>query len=77
MKPSFPWSAADRIRSDILTWVNRLAGNGAAVVVATHEIEPFAAKAVRALAASAGTVRLVEPLPQDEPARLALLQTLA
>ena len=45
-----PLEAMDRrMRQDILSWLERLLAESAAVIVATHEIEPFVAQAVRAV----------------------------
>jgi ABC-type multidrug transport system ATPase subunit len=73
-----PLEAMDRGgREGVLRWVDGLVDDGAAVVVASHEIEPFAAHAVRAVAVRAGVAKLVEALPSDETQRLTLLDRLA
>lgn len=73
-----PLESMDRLmRGEILAWLDRLVDCGAAVVVATHEIEPFAAKAVRALATAGGACLMHDPLPEDGSARLSYLQTIA
>lgn len=73
-----PLETMDRaIREDILEWVDRILASGAAVVIATHQIEPFVGKAARALAFCAGRWRLVEPLPGDPVERMAVLEPLS
>ena len=73
-----PLETMDRaIREDVLAWVDRVVANGAAVVIATHQIEPFVGKATRAIAARAGGWRLVEPLPADPLQRMAVLDALS
>lgn len=73
-----PLEAMDRaIRRDILRWVDDLLALGAAVVVATHQLEPFAAKAVRAIGVTNGRCDVVEPLPVDDIARMSLLDSLS
>ena len=60
-----PLETMDRaIREDILVWVDHILASGAAVVVATHQIEPSVGKAVRAIAFRDGGWRLVEALPE-------------
>ncbi len=50
-----PLEAMDRaIRQEILAWIAGLLKGGACVVVATHEIEPFAAAAVGAVTVRSG-----------------------
>jgi ABC-2 type transport system ATP-binding protein len=66
-----------RIREDILAWVDRILAGGAAVVIATHQIEPFVGKAVRAVAVRDGGCRLVEPLPGDPLQRMSVLEPLS
>jgi ABC-2 type transport system ATP-binding protein len=73
-----PLETMDRaIREDVLAWVDRVVDNGAAVVIATHQIEPFVGKATRAIAARDGGWRLVEPLPTDPLQRMAVLDALS
>ena len=72
-----PLEAMDRgMRDEILLWVDRLLARGALVLVATHDIEPFAARARRALTV-AGRCRLCEPLPDAAAARFAYLEALS
>ena len=73
-----PLETMDRaIREDILVWVDRSLAGGAAVVIATHQIEPFVGKAVRAIAFREGGWRLVEPLPGDPLQRMSVLEPLS
>jgi ABC-type multidrug transport system ATPase subunit len=73
-----PLETMDRaIREDILVWVDRILASGAAVVVATHQIEPFIGKAARAIACRDGGWRLVEALPGDPLQRMSLLEPLS
>ena len=73
-----PLETMDRaLRDLLLAWVGALAGSGRTVVVATHELEPFAALASRAIAVVGGVPRVLEPLPADGAERLALLERCA
>ncbi len=73
-----PLESLDRaIRSELLTWVDRLLSVDATVVVATHEIEPFLSKAARAVTVQDGLCRAHEPLPIDPGERAALLEGLS
>ncbi len=73
-----PLEAMDRgMRDDILRWVDRLASSGATLVVATHDIEPFAARAARALTVAGGRCRMYEELPDAGPFRLQYLEALS
>lgn len=73
-----PLEAMDRvIRDAILGWVERARLSGAAVVVAGHETEPFAASAARAVAVRGGRPRMIEPLPDPAAARASVLDDLA
>jgi hypothetical protein len=47
------------------------------VVVASHDLEPFAAAAARALTVQEGRCLLVDPLPADPASRSRLLERLA
>ncbi len=72
-----PLEAMDRdIRSDILQWIERLLAAGAALVIATHELEPYVADTIRVLVIRDGAVKVVEPLPADPAQKLALLESL-
>lgn len=73
-----PLEAMDRTaREDLLAWVDRLLASGAAVVVVSHEIEPFVPRAHRALGVRNGRCLDAGPLPSDPAERLALLDRLA
>jgi ABC-type multidrug transport system ATPase subunit len=73
-----PLEAMDRgAREDLLAWTDRLVAAGAAVVVVSHEIEPFAPRATRAISVRDGRCVDAGPLPSDPAARLALLDRLA
>lgn len=73
-----PMESMDRaIREDILTWIDGLLEAGAAVIIATHEIEPFLHMATQALVACGGTCRQFEPLPAGKTERLAFLEALS
>jgi len=73
-----PLEGMDRgIRSAILGWIERHRASGSAIVIATHEIEPFAAPAARAITIRGGRPETFDPLPSDPEARIALLETLA
>lgn len=64
-------------RGDILEWIGQLLDAGATVVVVSHDIEPFVARAARALALSGGRLACYEALPVDLGERLAILDRLA
>jgi ABC-type multidrug transport system ATPase subunit len=73
-----PLEALDRgAREDLLAWVDRLIASGAVVVVVSHEIEPFASRAARALSVRDGRCLDAGPLPADPAELLALLDRLA
>ena len=69
-----PLESLDRaIRGEILTWIDRLVSCGAAVVIATHEIEAFFKQAARALVIAGGACRQFEILPAETTEKLAFL----
>ena len=73
-----PLEAMDRgARGDVLAWIDGLLAAGAAVLVVSHDIEPFAPRAARAVTVAAGRCPVVDPLPRDPAARMALLERLA
>ncbi len=73
-----PLEAMDRtMREQILTWIERLLHNGASVVIATHEIEPFASRAVRAITVRNGLSAAHEPLPDEDSKRVELFEALS
>jgi ABC-type Mn2+/Zn2+ transport system ATPase subunit len=73
-----PLEAMDRgARDDVLAWIDRLLAAGAAVLVVSHELEPFVQRAARAVTVTAGRCAVFDPLPGDPAERLALLERLA
>jgi ABC-type multidrug transport system ATPase subunit len=73
-----PLEAMDRgARDDILAWIDRLVAAGATVVAVSHDLEPFAARATRALTVRDGKCVLFDPLPGDPAERRTLLERLA
>ena len=73
-----PLEALDRgAREDLLAWMDRLIAAGATVVVVSHEIEPFAPRASRALSVRDGRCLDAGVLPADPAGRLAFLDRLA
>ncbi len=73
-----PLEGMDRsVKAEILSWIGRRVAEGAAVVVVSHTIEPFAAAASRAVTIDGGKIRLVENIPSSPAARMALLESLA
>ncbi len=69
-----PLETLDRaIREVLLTWLRTRIGDGATVIVSTHEIEPFLAQAGGVLTVVAGTVRWT-PLPADPRTRLEIAE---
>jgi ABC-2 type transport system ATP-binding protein len=73
-----PLENMDRtLRALILDWVARLVERGAAVAVATHELEPFAAPATRVVCIDAGAITSVCDVPTDAAERIALLERCA
>src|SRR2546430_10145382 len=76
--PDEPLETMDRImRKEILLRINRLLTTGATVVIATHEIEPFVAEAIRVITVRGGACRLIEPLPTDHQQRTTLLESIS
>ncbi len=73
-----PLEAMDRlIRKEILMWIDRLLANGAAVLVATHQIEPFIEKTTRVIRARSGSCQLLDSLPADLFQRTKVLEAAA
>jgi ABC-type multidrug transport system ATPase subunit len=73
-----PLEALDRaLRDRVLDWIDRLLGEGRTVLVVSHELEPFLARATAVVTVQAA--RAVGPITLDGPAsdRLALLERLA
>ena len=73
-----PLEAMDnRIVEVILSWIRQRVTDGAAVVVVSHTLVPFAELAARAVTIDRGTVRVSELRPQNTGDRLKLLESLA
>jgi len=67
-----PLETLDRgMRDAIVDWTNAALDRGARVLVATHELEPFLARASRAVSFEAGRARLWEPVDPPLAERLA------
>jgi ABC-type multidrug transport system ATPase subunit len=61
-----PLESMDRwIRGSILSWINGLLTNSAAVIIATHQIEPFIEKAQSIVTVRNGSCAILKPLPAD------------
>jgi ABC-2 type transport system ATP-binding protein len=72
-----PLDTMDRgIRVKISEWLEKVCRSGGLALVATHEIEPFAGLASRAIAVAKGRVQVFEPLPASLQDRLTLLERL-
>jgi ABC-2 type transport system ATP-binding protein len=72
-----PLDALDRgIQETVLGWIGERVKGGAAAVVVSHEIEPFAATATRAVTLRDGRA-VVANLPKDSAARFRRLEDLA
>ena len=73
-----PLEAMDRaIREAILLWIEELVAQKAAVVVATHQIEPFVALAARVVTLQDGRCWMREGLPAEPAEKLRLLEDLS
>ena len=73
-----PLEAMDRrISAEIISWIRQRVEDGAAVVVVSHTLEPFAEIAERAVTIDQGKVRTVEGLPSAMKDRQELLEGLA
>jgi ABC-type multidrug transport system ATPase subunit len=73
-----PLEAMDRgAREDVLAWIDSRLAAGAAVVVVSHDIAPFAARADRALTVKDGRCLGRGELPRDPAERMELLERLA
>ena len=69
--PDEPLESVDRAtRALIVGWVERLRADRRCVLVATHETAPFAHSADRLLLVEEGRTRLLDPVPEEERARL-------
>jgi ABC-type multidrug transport system ATPase subunit len=73
-----PLGALDRkVREAALDWIFHLAARGAAVLIVSHEIDPFLDRAVRAVGLAGGRPTVVSPLPERREDRAAVLEGLA
>lgn len=73
-----PLEAMDRaMRLWLTSWITDASERDATVVVATHDVEPFVGVARRAIVVSRGVPSVLEPLPDEREARLALLDRCA
>ncbi len=73
-----PLESMDRaMRADILEWIDRLLAAAAAVVISTHEIEPFLDKTTCAVTIVDGRIRQHGSLPADTVERMAFLDALS
>ena len=73
-----PLSALDQgLRKRVAAWVADMGSNGGSALVITHELEPFADAAHRALVFRDGNAETVDPLPPPRPGRLEVLSRLA
>jgi ABC-type multidrug transport system ATPase subunit len=73
-----PLESLDRgVRDRVLGWIAGLVAGGATVVVVSHQIEPFVGSAASALTVRDGRAVGPTALPQEEAARLQVLEGLA
>ncbi len=73
-----PLETMDRsMRALILEWLEQRVADGAAAVVATHELDPFVTLAARVIVVRGGEARVIDDLPHNPAARLTLLDELA
>jgi ABC-type multidrug transport system ATPase subunit len=73
-----PLEGMDRtIQEEIVSWTVSRAGEGAAIVLVSHTLEPFAREASRAVTVDKGKIRLIEGLPSSPAERMALLEAMA
>ncbi len=76
-----PLETLDRgSRESLLAWIDGLlaaGGEPAAVLVVSHDIEPFVPRAARAVTVQGGRCRLLDDLPADPEERLRRLDALA
>ena len=70
-----PLEAMDRpMRVWLTSWISDASARDATIVIATHDVEPFVHLARRAIAVSQGGARVVDPLPDEQDARMTLLE---
>jgi ABC-2 type transport system ATP-binding protein len=73
-----PLEAMDRAaRAGVLAWIASRHAAGALLVIASHDFEPFAPAAARALTVCEGRCLLVDPLPADADGRSRLIERMA
>jgi ABC-type sulfate/molybdate transport systems ATPase subunit len=73
-----PLDGMDRaFRSEIIRWLVGHLEAGALALVVSHDLEPFAELADRAVTVRQGRCQLVDPLPPVGPERLEVLEGLA
>jgi ABC-type multidrug transport system ATPase subunit len=73
-----PLEAMDRaMREAILRWIEDLVAQKAAVIVATHQIEPFVAPATRVVTLQDGRCCKLEDLPGEPDEKTRLLEDLS
>jgi len=73
-----PLETLDRaMREEVLAWVEGLRASGATIVIVTHDIDPFARSAARAVTVRGSSPVVRDPLPPDVAERQALLESLA
>jgi viologen exporter family transport system ATP-binding protein len=69
-----PLEAMDRaMRGWLTAWITDASTRDATVIVATHDVEPFVRLTRRAIVVAGGVPRVLEPLPDERDARMALL----
>jgi ABC-type multidrug transport system ATPase subunit len=66
-----------RIRHDLLDWIENRLTEGATIVVASHQIEPFTEMATRLVTIDQGQVAVVEDLPDSTTERFTLIEQMA
>ena len=73
-----PLEGMDRgFRAELVSWLGSRLAAGSTVVVASHDLEPFAAEVDRVVTFDGGRCRLEDALPPLGTARWALLEELA
>jgi ABC-type sulfate/molybdate transport systems ATPase subunit len=73
-----PLEAMDRrMRDDIMAWVRTRIRDGAAAVIVSHDLDPFAALADAAVGMSDGRAEFVSSFPTAPADRLVVLERLA
>jgi ABC-2 type transport system ATP-binding protein len=69
-----PLEAMDRgMRLWLTSWISDASAREAAIVIATHDVEPFVSLARRAIVVARGEPRVVYPLPDEHDERMTLL----